>query len=209
MRRFLGLQSLTISPQLPRIAHNYPSQAQNRGMKLLCPQATNPRPANPISRPKVHIPPTPPYPVGYNYGNKSFANINIMNELQNIHGYSSVNRTTRFCPVFCRESAISGQKRPFLPRKTTHSTKAKIREASPPEKPQSHQFPDIFLKSRIVAYLFLATSSTVTGSRNGICARSFLPTISTGCLASASRKARNSLRPEFWSARKRLAKLPS
>ncbi len=40
-------------------------------------------------------------------------------------------------------------------------------------------------------------------------ARSFLPTISTGCLASASRKARNSLRPEFWSARKRLAKLPS
>ena len=58
-------------------------------------------------------------------------------------------------------------------------------------------------------YRLFATSSTVTGLRNGIAARSSLPTISTGCFASASRKARNSLRPEFWSARKRLAKLPS
>jgi alpha-galactosidase len=33
------------------------------------------------------------------------------------------------------------------------------------------------------------TSSTVTGSRNGMAARSCLPTISMGCLASASRKA--------------------
>src|ERR1035437_2387494 len=59
-----------------------------------------------------------------------------------------------------------------------------------------------------LAYRVLATSSTVTGSRNGMLARSCLPTISTGCLASASRKAWNSLRPEFWSARKRFANSP-
>src|SRR5207237_8615261 len=33
-------------------------------------------------------------------------------------------------------------------------------------------------------------------------------TLFRSCLASASRNAWNSLRPEFWSARKRLAKLP-
>jgi hypothetical protein len=58
-------------------------------------------------------------------------------------------------------------------------------------------------------YRVFATSSTVTGSRNGICARNCLPTISTGCLASASRNAKNSFLPEFWSARNFFAKVPS
>ena len=56
------------------------------------------------------------------------------------------------------------------------------------------EVPDNFEVARycglfLTPYRVLATSSTVTGSRKGMLARSFLPMISMGWAASASRKA--------------------
>lgn len=62
----------------------------------------------------ARTPPTSYTPEGYGKGNQHPSKTNEMNNMEITPGYSSINRTARFCPLFGRKSAVLGSKAPFL-----------------------------------------------------------------------------------------------
>jgi hypothetical protein len=77
----------------------------------------------------------PPTRVGYEKGNQRQLNLPIINDIKVNASYLSVNRTTRFLPVFCPKKAILGQKMPLftpkMPCATTWAAKGQIESFLP------------------------------------------------------------------------------
>lgn len=75
--------------------------------------------------PKLHVPPPPYTPAGYEKGNLRTRKTHEMNNMEVAPGYLSINRTARFYPLFGRKRSDLGPKRPVFDMSNARSGEAR------------------------------------------------------------------------------------